>query len=105
MDNRFKKTKKRITAFAYTQNCLRTGIVFYIPSGKVKGTASVQMNYIVHRKINNVSPTGITQNGINIGIRSEKGVYTPLTILIYYLKNPNPKNIPKILPKRMVLMI
>lgn len=82
MDNRFKKTKKRITAFACTYNCLRTGTVFYIPSGKVKGTASVQMNYIVHRKINNVSPTGITQNGINIGIRSEKGVYIPLTILI-----------------------
>lgn len=82
MDNRFKKSKKRITAFACVYNCLKTGTVFYIPSGKVNGTVSVQMEYIVHRKINNISPTGFTQNGINIGIRKEKGIYTPLTILI-----------------------
>lgn len=82
MDNRFKKAKKRITSFACMYNCLKTGTVFYIPSGKVNGTVSVYMNYIVHRKINNISPTGITQNGINIGIRREKGIYTPLTILI-----------------------
>ena len=82
MDNRFKKAKKRITSFACMYNCLRTGTVFYIPSGIVNGTVSVYMNYIVHRKINNISPTGITQNGINIGIRREKGIYTPLTILI-----------------------
>ena len=40
------------------------------------------MDYIVYKKLNNVSPTGITQNGINVGIRKENDVYVPLTILI-----------------------
>ena len=34
------------------------------------------------RNINIVSPTGNVQNGNNIGIREENGVYVPLTILI-----------------------
>lgn len=50
--------------------------------GKVNGTVNVQMDYIVYKKLNNVRPTGITQNGINVGIRKENDVYVPLTILI-----------------------
>lgn len=74
--------KKRITMFACVYNCLKTGTVFYLPSGKVNGTASVQMDYIIYQILNNVSPTGITQNGINIGIRKEHNIYVPLTILV-----------------------
>ena len=36
----------------------------------------------MHKKYNIVSPTGNVQNGNNIGIREENGVYVPLTILI-----------------------
>lgn len=79
---RFKKYKKRITMFACVYNTLINGKVFYIPSGNVYGTAGVQMDYIIYQGINNVSPSGITQNGINIGIRNIKGRYIPLTILI-----------------------
>lgn len=73
MKFRFKKHKKRIAMFACVYNTLVNGKVFYIPSGKVYGTASVRMDYIVYQSISNISPTGITQNGINIGIRNEKG--------------------------------
>lgn len=82
INNRFKKYKKRITLFACVYDTLKTGTAFYIPSGKVKGTGSVQMDYMVHKKYNIVSPTGNVQNGNNIGIREENGVYVPLTILI-----------------------
>lgn len=87
MDNRFKKAKKRITMFACTYNCFQNGTVFYLPAGKVNGTVNVQMDYIVHQKLNNVSPTGITQNGMNVGIRKENNVYIPLTILISKASN------------------
>ena len=82
VNNRFKKNKKRITMFACVYDCLKTGTAFYLPSGKVNGTVSVQMDYIVYKKLNNTSPTGITQNGINIGIRNENGKSIPLTILV-----------------------
>ena len=82
VNNRFKKNKKRITMFACVYDCLKTGTAFYLPSGKVNGTVSVQMDYIVYKKLNNISPTGITQNGINIGIRNENGKSIPLTILV-----------------------
>lgn len=82
VNNRFKKNKKRITMFACVYDCLKTGTVFYLPSGKVNGTLSVQMDYIVYKKLNNISPTGITQNGINVGIRKENNEYIPLTILV-----------------------
>lgn len=80
--NRFKNYKKRITLFACVYDALRTGTVFYLPSGKVNGTANVQMDYMVHKKYTVASPTGTTQNGNNIGIRKESGIYVPLTILV-----------------------
>lgn len=82
INNRFKKYKKRITLFACVYDTLKTGTAFYLPSGKVKGTANVSMDYILHKKYTIASPTGTTQNGNNIGIRQESGMYVPLTILI-----------------------
>ena len=81
MKERFKKQKKRITLFACVYKCLCEGKVFYIPSGKVGGTASVNMDYIVFRELNNISPSGNSKNGLNVGIRRENGIFVPLTIL------------------------
>ena len=82
VNTRFKKGKKRITMFACVYNCLKTGTMFYIPSGKVRSTANVKMDYIVHEKLKNINPTGINQNGINIGLRKIDNDYIPLTVLI-----------------------
>ena len=60
--------------FACTCNTLRKGRAFYIPSGKVKNTNNVKVDYILYRKLDN-------NNGMNIGIRQELGKYVPLTIL------------------------
>ena len=40
------------------------------------------MDYIAYQKLKNVSPTGITFNGINVGIRKCENIYVPLTILV-----------------------
>lgn len=77
--DRFKQQKKRITMFACTYNTLRKGQVFYIPSGKVKNTNNVEVDYILYRPLQN---NGGNNNGMNIGIRLEGGKYVPLTILI-----------------------
>lgn len=69
--------------FACVYNTLITGTMFYLPSGHVRNTAEVEMDYISHMKLKNAAPTGITYNGINIGIRkTDNGAYVPLTILI-----------------------
>ena len=81
-NRRFKREKKRITMFACVYNTLLTGTMFYLPSSHVRNTAEVEMDYIAFRKLRNVSPTGITYNGINVGIRQCGDVYVPLTILI-----------------------
>ncbi|MCM1049044.1 MAG: hypothetical protein NC433_11545 [Clostridiales bacterium] len=72
---RFKEQKKRISMFACTYNTLRKGQAFYIPSGKVKNTNSVKVDYILYRILDN-------NNGMNIGIRQEADKFVPLTILI-----------------------
>ncbi len=72
---RFKDQKKRISMFACTYNTLRKGQAFYIPSGKVKNTNNVKVDYILYRTLDN-------NNGMNIGIRQELGKFVPLTILI-----------------------
>ncbi|MBD5457410.1 MAG: hypothetical protein HDR27_02425 [Lachnospiraceae bacterium] len=72
---RFKDQKKRISMFACTYNTLRKGQAFYIPSGKVKNTNNVRVDYILYRTLDN-------NNGMNIGIRQELGKFVPLTILI-----------------------
>lgn len=72
---RFKDQKKRITMFACIYNTLRKGQAFYIPSGKVKNTNNVRVDYILYRTLDN-------NNGMNLGIRQELGKYIPLTILI-----------------------
>lgn len=77
--DRFKQQKKRITMFACTYNTLRKGQAFYIPSGKVKNTNNVEVDYILYRPLQN---NGGNNNGMNIGIRLEGGKYVPLTILI-----------------------
>ena len=71
---RFKNQKKRISMFACTYNTLRKGRAFYIPSGKVKNTNNVKVDYVLYRTLNN-------NNGMNIGIRQELGKFVPLTIL------------------------
>lgn len=77
--DRFKQKKKRLAMFACTYNTLRKGQAFYIPSGKVKNTNNVEVDYILYRTLQN---NGGNNNGMNIGIRFENGKYTPLTILI-----------------------
>ncbi len=80
---RFKKQKKRIAMFACTYNTLRKGQVFYIPSGKVKNTNDVKIDYIMYRTLhNNSGNNNGNMNGMNVGIRFENGKYVPLTILI-----------------------
>lgn len=73
--SRFKEQKKRISMFACTYNTLRKGQAFYIPSGKVKNTNNVKVDYILYRTLD-------SNNGMNLGIRKEKGKFVPLTILI-----------------------
>ncbi len=75
LKKRFKDQKKRISMFACTYNTLRKGQVFYIPSGKVKNTRDVKVDYILYRTLDN-------NNGMNIGIRQERERFVPLTILI-----------------------
>ena len=65
--------------FACTYNTLRKGQAFYIPSGKVKNTNNVEVDYILYRPLQN---NGGNNNGMNVGIRLEDGKYVPLTILI-----------------------
>lgn len=72
---RFKNQKKRISMFACTYNTLRKGQAFYVPSGKVKNTNNVSVDYILYRTLDN-------NNGMNVGIRQELGKFVPLTILI-----------------------
>ena len=81
--DRFKKRKKRIAMFACIYNTLRKGQVFYIPSGKVKNTNNVEVDYILYRTLhNNSGNNNGNSNGMNVGIRLEDGKYVPLTILI-----------------------
>lgn len=79
INDRFKNQKKRIAMFACTYNTLRKGQAFYIPSGKVKNTNNVEVDYILYRSLQN---NGGNNNGMNVGIRFEDGKYVPLTILI-----------------------
>lgn len=80
---RFKKQKKRLAMFACTYNTLRKGQAFYIPSGKVKNTNNVEVDYILYRTLyNNSGNNNGNSNGMNMGIRLENGKYVPLTILI-----------------------
>lgn len=79
INDRFKKQKKRIAMFACTYNTLRKGQAFYIPSGKVKNTNNVEVDYILYRPLQN---NGGNNNGMNVGIRLEDGKYVSLTILI-----------------------
>ena len=72
---RFKNQKKRISMFACVYNTLRKGQAFYIPSGKVKNTNNVKVDYILYRTLDN-------NNGMNLGVRRESGKFVPLTILI-----------------------
>ena len=81
--DRFKKRKKRIAMFACIYNTLRKGQAFYIPSGKVKNTNNVEVDYILYRTLhNNSGNNNGNSNGMNVGIRLEDGKYVPLTILI-----------------------
>lgn len=72
---RFKNQKKRLAMFACTYNTLRQCQMFYIPSGKVKNTNDVKMDYILYRTLDN-------NIGMNIGVRLENEKYVPLTVLI-----------------------
>lgn len=72
---RFKNQKKRISLFACTYNTLRKGQAFYVPSGKVKNTNNVNVDYILYRTLD-------SNIGMNIGIRQELGKYVPLTVLV-----------------------
>lgn len=76
---RFKVQKKRLVMFACTYNTLRKGQAFYVPSGKVKNTNNVEVDYILYRSLqNNIG----NNNGMNVGVRLENRKYIPLTILI-----------------------
>ena len=73
---RFKQQKKRITMFSCVYNTLINGKIFYLPSGKVQNTADVEVDYIAYDKLINISPTGTTYNGINVGIRKIDAICT-----------------------------
>lgn len=76
MNQRFKSMKPRLRIFACVYQTLRLGEVFYCPSGMVNNTKSVNMDYIIYRKV--------PDKGLNIGIRKDKQskVYIPLTVLV-----------------------
>lgn len=100
---RFKKQKKRIAMFACVYNTLTNGSMFYLPNGEVRNTANVKADYISYKKLMNISPTGITYNGINVGIRKCEDGYIPLTVLISpnsnieeYIKAEQPKIIKRL---------
>lgn len=72
---RFKNQKKKISMFACIYNTLRKGQALYIPSGKVKNTNNIKVDYILYRTSDN-------NNGMNLGVRQDSGKFIPLTILI-----------------------
>lgn len=78
---RYKHEKERITLFSCLYFILKNGFAFYVPSGKVRNTKSVEVDYIIFATIQN--------KGVNIGIRKVGDVYVPMTILI--AKSVNPK--------------
>lgn len=74
LSSRYKREKSRITMFSCIYNSLRNGMAFYIPSGKVKNTKDVELDYIIFNVVDN--------KGMNIGIRNVGNVHVPITILI-----------------------
>lgn len=50
--------------FACVYYVLLNGTIFYLPNKRVRNTAEVEMDYIVYQKLENISPHGITYNGI-----------------------------------------
>lgn len=72
--NRYKNEKERIAIFSCLYNTLKEANVFYLPSGKVKNSKSVKVNYIIFSKIGT--------KGMNIGLKKVGEIYVPMTILI-----------------------
>lgn len=71
--------KDRIRMFACIYYIMKSGNLFYVKNGIIDGT-KIRVNY-VRSKI-------ISEKGVNVGMRSEEGVYVPLTILIDTAINP-----------------
>ena len=63
----------RILLFSCVFNTLRFGRVFFCPGQIVKNSPNVKLDYIVHRQISN--------RGLNLGLRFENNVQSPITIL------------------------
>ena len=92
---RYKKRKTRITAFSCIYNTLLNGTAFYLPSGRVKNTANVEVDYIIFDRIDG--------KGINYGLRKVGDVHVPITILLagstkatYYLEESEFKLIKRV---------
>lgn len=77
---RFKNMKPRLRMFSCVYQTMRGGRIFYCPDGKVINTQSVNMDYVLYRKI--------SDKGCNIGIRYENEMYVALTLLVAKAKNP-----------------
>lgn len=79
MKARFRSQKERITMFSCLYQTLRVGNAFYLPSGKVKNTNDVSVDYLIFNIVDN--------KGMNVGIRFEDNAYILLTILISKANN------------------
>ncbi|MBE6017176.1 MAG: hypothetical protein E7233_06150 [Lachnospiraceae bacterium] len=79
---RFADNKRRISMFSCVYNTLKNGRVFYLPSGNVKNTANVNVDFIIYDKLKLLTTTEPAYNGINIGLRQVNNDYIPITILV-----------------------
>lgn len=87
---RFNKEKERITMFSCVYGALRYGRAFYIPNRLVPNTKTVKSDYLIYREI--------SFKGMNLGIKFDKGVFVPFTVLLSkssnlskYIDNTTPK--------------
>ena len=76
---RFRKEKGRIASFSCIYQTLITGRCFYLPTGKVKNKANVEVDYLIFNEIDG--------KGLNVGIRNTKGRFVPITMLIAKTSN------------------
>lgn len=74
MKNRYRNEKERIAMFSCLYNTLKEANVFYVPSGMVKNSKTVKVDYIIFSEVGT--------KGMNVGLRKVGKIYVPMTILI-----------------------
>lgn len=93
---RFNNEKERITMFSTVYRTLKYGRVFYIPNRSVPNTQSVKCDYLIYNDVSN--------KGLNLGIKFDKGCFIPFTVLISktsnltkYIQNTNAKIVSRLI--------